>query len=194
MISHSHEASWELPPDPPDYNAALPPTTNYDIPTFICRFQFPPALPFMIILLLLEITFDFVRPTYGAEADAELPPARDYDNCLSTLRTLRSTFAFLLMLMMPLIIPTYDDADFLRHTTLQDLPNKTFCSERMLDYNFSLVRLRRFSPALTHAHSYDCPTMAFPCWELQLRYEFTTSPLAHWILFLGRTSQIPLAR
>ena len=102
MISHLHKASWELQPDPPDYNAALPPTTNYDIPTFICCFPLPPALPFIIILLLLEIAFNFFRPTYGAEADAELPPARDYDNCLSTLRTLRSTFAYLLIMMTPL--------------------------------------------------------------------------------------------
>ena len=99
---------WELPPEPPDSDAALPPTTAYDSTAFTSRFPLPPALPFitmMIILLLLKTAYDFVRPTYGAEADAELPPARDYDNCLSTLRTLRSTFAFLLMLMMPLIIP-----------------------------------------------------------------------------------------
>ena len=94
-----------LPPEPPDSDAALPPTTAYDSTAFTCRFSLPPALPFitmMIILLLLKTAYDFVRPTYGAEADAELPPARDYNNCLSTLRTLRSTFAYLLIMMTPL--------------------------------------------------------------------------------------------
>ena len=61
---------WELPPEPPDSDAALPPTTAYDSTAFICRFPLPPALPFitmMIILLLLKTAYDFVRPTYGAE-------------------------------------------------------------------------------------------------------------------------------
>ena len=88
---------WELLPEPPDSDAALPPTTAYDSTAFTCRFLLLPAL--LIIRFLLMTALDFGRPTYGAKADVELPPVVNYDRCLSTLRELPSACAHLMIII-----------------------------------------------------------------------------------------------